>query len=168
MADNEDVRAITAQITECVELHKMFEDAPTLDLDPHDVVEWTDGVAHLREKTVGELYEMLGFPDGKIPFLASTISVDTDFASPAHPDECVDNAAQVTSTQPLSLKWHQLVGVVKMVERALASGPVLLMDNVGLGKTLQVVAYFAVMAYYRDFYSKTERYPGIWGAYPIP
>ncbi|KAH8986474.1 hypothetical protein EDB92DRAFT_1760488, partial [Lactarius akahatsu] len=59
--------------------------------------------------------------------------------------------------------WHQLVGVVKMLERGMTSQPVLLMDDVGLGKTVQVLAFFVMLAYYWEAYAETGKYLGIWG-----
>jgi hypothetical protein len=151
-------------------LHKAGEDVPPeINLDQYDLVDWMEGIEHLQKVSVEGLYDMLGFSDRKIPFLAATIDVEPEFAV-LPGDEDIEGATtpmQVTMTQPLTLKWHQLVGVVKMVECALTSQPVMLMDNVGLGKTLEVVAFFAVMAYYRKFYSETKRYPGVWGAYLI-
>ena len=52
-----------------------------------------------------------------------------------------------------------------MVESALTSSPILLMDDVGIGKTLQVIALFATLAYYCSYHAQTNKYPGIWGTY---
>lgn len=41
--------------------------------------------------------------------------------------------------------------------------PVLLMDDVGLGKTVQVIALFSMLAYYRTYFKLNGRYPGLWG-----
>ncbi len=159
------------QLAECVELHKASEDVPTeLELDPEEVIDWKDGVEHLKNKTADELYDILGFKDQKIPFLVSEIDVEGDIGVDARADEDKNSedvapSRQAVAKQRFSLKWHQLVGVTKMVERARTSGPVMLMDDVGLGKTLQVLAFFAVIAYYRKFHSEMGHYPGIWGEY---
>lgn len=169
MAAHHDVTVLRMQLAERVELHRSAEDGPPeLDLEREDLVDWMEGVEHLQNKTSQELYNMLGFNDAKIPFLVSEVPVDADLAALPRADDDDDDIApaiQVPLSRPFTLKWHQLVGVVKMVERALTSGPVVLMDDVGLGKTVQVLAFFAVIAYYRNFHSETKRYPGIWGAY---
>ena len=69
------------------------------------------------------------------------------------------------ASEDFTLRWHQLVGVVKMLECAMCSQPVLLMDDVGLGKTVQVLAFFAMLAYYRQRYKDKNSYPegGMWG-----
>ncbi|KAH9019861.1 hypothetical protein EDB85DRAFT_1872876 [Lactarius pseudohatsudake] len=149
---------------------RVSEDSIEIDMERQDVMEWTEGVDHLKTKTVDELYDMLGFEDRRIPFLVTEVDVESDFGASARMDEVVEDIAPGTephAKQPFSLRWHQLVGVTKMVERALTSGPIMLMDDFGLGKTVQVLTFFAVIAYYRQFYSETKRYPGIWGVYLI-
>ncbi|KAH9011667.1 P-loop containing nucleoside triphosphate hydrolase protein [Lactarius pseudohatsudake] len=166
MAMHEDIALLRVQLAEQLDRHKGNEGPIELDVERQDVMEWTDGVEHLKTKTVDELYDMLGFEDRRIPFLVTEVDVESDIGANPRTDEeeeDVSAATEVRATQPFSLRWHQLVGVTKMVERALTSGPIMLMDDVGLGKTLQVIAFFAVMTYYRRFYSETKRYPGIWG-----
>ncbi|KAF8265968.1 hypothetical protein EI94DRAFT_1474545, partial [Lactarius quietus] len=62
-------------------------------------------------------------------------------------------------------RWHQLVGVTRMVQCTQTSKPVLLMDDVRLGKTLQVITFFAIISYYRKFYEVKQKYPGMWGGW---
>ncbi|KAG1838807.1 P-loop containing nucleoside triphosphate hydrolase protein [Suillus subalutaceus] len=62
--------------------------------------------------------------------------------------------------EPLALRWHQLVGLIKMVKNAFSGSPVLLMDEVGLGKTIQVTALIALLAFYREFYAVHNCFPG--------
>ncbi|KAH9048619.1 hypothetical protein EDB83DRAFT_2175585, partial [Lactarius deliciosus] len=124
------------------------------DFEPEGEVEWSEGVENLQNKTPEELYELLGMGEESVPFFREKITVD------ATADE---SDGSTTTNERFSLRWHQLVGVVKMLERAVASQPVLLMDDVGLGKTVQVLAFFAMLAYYREAYAETGKYPGIWG-----
>ena len=157
------------QLAGLIAIHKLGDENPIeLDLERQDLVDWTEGVEHLQTKNTDELYEMLGFKDKKIPFLVSEVDVDSDTAIVKQGDKDGEEnapATQAIEKEPFALRWHQLVGVVKMVECALTSRPLLIMDDVGLGKTLQVLAFFAVMAYYRSYHSEAKRYPGIWGAY---
>jgi SNF2 family DNA or RNA helicase len=118
------------------------------DLAPEALVDWSEGVEHLQRKTPSELYEMLGLKEPSIPYFNEYIS---------------DQEGSGGTKELFSLRWHQLVGVTKMMERAMTSQPVLLMDDVGLGKTVQVLAFFAMLAYYRAYYDQNKRYPGAWG-----
>lgn len=61
---------------------------------------------------------------------------------------------------PFEPKWHQWVAVLKMVLNAFEGHPVLLMDGVGVGKTLQVIMLFCVLRWLRAFYGKHGHFPG--------
>jgi hypothetical protein len=168
LASREDVSSLLAQLAGHIELHQSnAEGLVELDLEPEELVDWEEGTEHLQGKTQDELYDMLGFKDKKIPFLVTEIDPDDDIGAQAHSNESTEESApppaESPQKQPFALKWHQLVGVTKLIQCAFTSRPVLLMDNVGLGKTLEVIAFFAVIAYYRQFYSKSQRYPGMWG-----
>lgn len=173
MATHDDVELIKVQLLDHIEQHKAVHQEPmVLDFDRHDPVEWTEGVEHLQTKTEDELYNLLGFKDNRIPFLVLETDAEPDVVlnSPIDIDEHPEDAAppaQDVAKEPFSLRWHQLVGLTKMVESALTSSPILLMDDVGIGKTLQVIALFATLAYYRSYHSQTNKYPGIWGTYQI-
>ncbi|KAH8986189.1 P-loop containing nucleoside triphosphate hydrolase protein, partial [Lactarius hatsudake] len=134
-------------------------------MTPHDPINWSEGVEHLHNTSTSELYAMLGFSDHKIPFLNSEIDCKPDLSQIVR--ESNDDPtppAPPSEKEPLSLRWHQVVGVVKMMECALTSQPVLLMDDIGLGKTMQVLMFFCVLAYYRDYYRAEKTYPGLWGS----
>ena len=165
LASETEVTALLTQLAERVELHKT--DGPgepfVLDLEPEDPMDWTEGVESFQNVTEEDLYKILGFDDGKIPFLVTEIDADTDIGVEDEDATSLAPPSQVVEKQPFALKWHQLVGVVKMMQCAMRSQPVLLMDDVGLGKTLQVIAFFAVLTYYRQFHSDTAKYPGSWG-----
>lgn len=62
--------------------------------------------------------------------------------------------------EPFRAQWHQLVGIYKMLLQAFEGKSTLLMDAVGLGKTLQVVGVIAMLAYYREAKAQTGDYPG--------
>lgn len=113
-------------------------------------------VGHLM-KTPAELYELLGLERHNIPFFKEEVAAVQDFSGRLGGLEASVRAEES------SLRWHQLVGVVRALERGTKSEPVLLMDTVGLGNTVQVIAIFAMLAYYRQYYKENRRYPGLWG-----
>ncbi|KAH9011409.1 hypothetical protein EDB83DRAFT_2234057 [Lactarius deliciosus] len=166
--DTECVNTLFVELPKLRDWQEAYKDGPVeLDLNPQELVDWTEGVEHLKTKTEDELYGMLGFEDRKIPFLVTEVDTESDFYMSAqtgtYEGDVFAPAMEPRATRrPFSLKWHQLVRVTKMVERALTSGPIMLMDDFGVGKMVQVLAFFAVMAYYRKFYSEAKQYPGIW------
>lgn len=50
-----------------------------------------------------------------------------------------------------------------MLERAFEGEPVLLMDGLGLGKTLQVLGVITCLAWYREYYERKKAFPGHFG-----
>ena len=50
-----------------------------------------------------------------------------------------------------------------MLERAFDGKPVLLMDGVGLGKTLQVIGMIACLVFYHESFKKAGKFPGHFG-----
>ncbi|KAI0713977.1 hypothetical protein C8Q76DRAFT_620615 [Earliella scabrosa] len=63
----------------------------------------------------------------------------------------------------LNLRWHQKVGVLRMQEQLYAGKPLLLMDEVGVGKTAQAVAVIAKYAYDRAYFARCSSFPGMFG-----
>jgi SNF2 family DNA or RNA helicase len=41
--------------------------------------------------------------------------------------------------------------------------PALLMDDVGLGKTIQVLGFYAFVSWFREYHKKQGKYPGCFG-----
>ena len=168
LSSEAEVTLLLSQLAECVEQHKTIpEDLIELDLEPAELIDWTKGVEHLKTKTEDELYELLGFKDKKIPFLASEIDEDTDIGVQLYNDKIEENMEPRVprKKKPLRLRWHQLVGLVKLMQCALTSNTVLLMDSMGMGKTIQILSFFSVLAYYRQFFEETNQYPGQWCEY---
>ncbi|KAF9218117.1 hypothetical protein BS17DRAFT_823448 [Gyrodon lividus] len=112
-----------------------------------DISNWSEGVKDLNTLTTNKLWERLGLSQKQLPF----------FQEWSNPDLVVDawsNEGQQSlkdanlGRQPLIPRWHQLVGIYRMLERVFEDKPLLLMDGVGLGTTLQAVGAIACMAYY--------------------
>lgn len=150
---------MSEQLAERVEFEKThMADEIEFDFSPEARVDWSEGVEDFQDKTPGELYAMLGLEKPSIPFFQEQITVESEISG-----QLGELEGSSAATEGFSLRWHQLVAVVKMMERAFTSQPILLMDDVGLGKTVQVLAFFAMLAYYREMYSQLQKYPGIWG-----
>ena len=159
MASKKEALQMSEQLWERLELEKApMEDRIEFDVDPAQREEWSEGVEHLKHKNPAELYALLGLEKHSIPFFREDGAVEQDVSG-----DLGELESSATTTEGTSLRWHQLVGTVRALERAATSDPVLLMDDVGLGKTVQVIAIFAMLAFYREYYKKNKRYPGDWG-----
>ncbi|KAI6097725.1 P-loop containing nucleoside triphosphate hydrolase protein [Pisolithus croceorrhizus] len=125
------------------------------------VEDWKEGVEQYKRYSMDDLWNMLGLRDVKrIPDFQEKI--DTDGSC----QPWTENGAQWLSTSPeavpLRINWHQLVGIVHMVDRALSGLPVLLMDEVGVGKTMQAVGLIGTLSFFREFYARHGHFPGKW------
>jgi hypothetical protein len=138
------------------------EAVPRLDLDFDSAdIEWSEGVEELKDKTVDELWDMLGCPNKQLPFFNQLQDVDGSHDPWVEAEKAWFSDSK--NVEPLVPRWHQLVGILKMVKNAFCGRPVLLMDSVGLGKTLQITGAVAVLAFYREYYKKHGFYPGMFG-----
>ncbi|KIN93226.1 hypothetical protein M404DRAFT_74152, partial [Pisolithus tinctorius Marx 270] len=133
-----------------------------LDLDDRIDAEWREGVEALSKVTEEQLWRKLGFPDRQLPFFQRWTDPD-DLIDPWSEEGKAWLANMPDKREPLQPRWHQLVGIYRMLERAFEGKPVLLMDGVGLGKTLQVLGTIACIAYYRRAFTLKGLFPGDFG-----
>jgi hypothetical protein len=122
---------------------------------------WSEGVEDFKDKDSGDLWSMLGFSDESIPFF-NGVHDPYGNRDPWNKEE-EQWFEDTNNTEPLKVRWHQQVGIAKMIQRAFEGKPVLLMDEVGLGKTLQIAGTLATLAFYREYYAVHERFPGAYG-----
>jgi hypothetical protein len=123
-------------------------------------MEWEEGVEEYKSKTKDELWAILGLQN------SSAIPDFNEYIDPeAHnywsdPEYMHEHKATL---RPLSPRWHQLVGIIKIIYQGFKGEPLMLMDEVGVGKTLQLVGALAVLTFFRDFYDKNGKFPGAFG-----
>jgi hypothetical protein len=55
-------------------------------------------------------------------------------------------------------QWHQLVGILRLIDRVLDGKSVMLMDGVRVGKTMQAVGLIACLTHYREHYKKHGKF----------
>ncbi|EKM49396.1 uncharacterized protein PHACADRAFT_201655 [Phanerochaete carnosa HHB-10118-sp] len=97
-----------------------------------------DELKHLTVKNTQQLWTDLGIKDEKLVPLAEWRDPYLQFNSWQNPDECPEERRI-----PSNLKWHQVVGLHRFAESMFTGTSVLNMDEVGVGKTLQVIALIA-------------------------
>ncbi|KAG2336606.1 hypothetical protein BDR05DRAFT_896483 [Suillus weaverae] len=162
LATQQDIALLTASIHDQLKLcdpnSMPAESVPEFDLDATDDCDfqWSEGVEQYNNMSEDDLWALLGLPEKQIPFF----NLLHDPYGDCDPWTEDGQAWLKENGEPLALRWHQLVGLVKMVKNAFCGMPVLLMDEVGLGKTIQVTALIAVLSFYREFYAVHNRFPG--------
>ncbi|KAG1793331.1 P-loop containing nucleoside triphosphate hydrolase protein [Suillus plorans] len=124
-----------------------------------DVGDWKSGVEEYDKHSEDQLWEDLGLPEKRLPFFQTRLDPDAVIDPWSQEgQQWLDNPAN--PAQNLVPRWHQLVGILRLVDRALDDEPVMLMDGVGVGKTMQAVGLIACLAHYREHYRKHGKFPG--------
>ncbi|KAF8965660.1 hypothetical protein BDZ97DRAFT_771059 [Flammula alnicola] len=114
------------------------------------------GVTGWKDKSAEELSNLLGFDDGRPPLFAKYRALDATVNSWNSPRLVDWNGVGGDGVRPLSLQWHQLCGIASMADKTFtASDPksegyspstnILLADDVGLGKTGQIMGMIAFL-----------------------
>ncbi|KAJ7939466.1 hypothetical protein B0H13DRAFT_1498722, partial [Mycena leptocephala] len=111
---------------------------------------WEEGTEEYSHLSVDQLWILLGLPDKAIPFFNTKLD-PTGLHNPWTDEGNAFFEDDRNSKINLTPRWHQLVGLYKMMNLAFIAEPVL-MDEVGLGKTQQIIALVACLAYYHDYY----------------
>ncbi len=161
MADSATISSVTDEIERTLKaMAAVNEVAEELDMGEDISMEWESGVEEYQRTGLAEIINMLGLPDAKLPNFNhyEDPNGDVDPWSPAFADFVKGDQAY-----PMSPRWHQWVGALAMIKRIMAGIPVMLMDDVGIGKTIQVLMVIALMQVYRRHYAEHKRFPGMFG-----
>jgi hypothetical protein len=127
-----------------------------------DITQWACGVgeATLNDTSIGRLYSnYLGVSDGRIPGLFPDML--------SGPAACGDrwedpNALTDSELVPLNLSHRQVVGIVQMLLNAFKARPIINNDDVGVGKTFQVLGFIAVLSWFHTYRKRTGHFPGLY------
>jgi hypothetical protein len=130
-----------------------------LDAESDIVIDWTEGVDEFKELSSHDIFTLLGLSDETIPFFNRR--QDPYGLHDPWTEEGKEWFDDVQNGDTLTLRWHQQVGVTKMLMNASAGKPILLMDGVGLGKTIQSTSLIALLAYYCGYYATHGSFPGV-------
>ena len=166
MAQKEDVFLVRMSIQDAIEQYEArnLGEMPDMSLDgelPGWDKDWTEGIEEFKNISTDVLWAMLGRPDKDLPWFNTHHDPDGIHNRwESRDDEWFANPKNLV---PLVPRWHQLVGILRMLQLAFAGKPILLMDEVGVGKTLQVVGTITMLAYFRGFWKDKKDYPGAFG-----
>ncbi|EMD31654.1 hypothetical protein CERSUDRAFT_127231 [Gelatoporia subvermispora B] len=138
---------------EAVELPDLDEDAPTT---------WTEGTEEFAAHDLERIKDDLGILKGdSIPMLNTW--QDNTGTIDAWSPEFDENVATKTDISALRPRWHQYVAVLKIMLKMISGDPILLMDDVGIGKTLVLTAIACCRAWYHMHYKAHGAFPGLAG-----
>ncbi|KAH9848945.1 hypothetical protein C2E23DRAFT_687749, partial [Lenzites betulinus] len=107
---------------------------------------WSDGVEAYYELGVDDIARALGLASPELPFFNPL----QDPVGELDPwSEAGLAALHLATAEPLKPMWHQWVGILKITDNLFDRKNILVMDEVGVGKTLQAVGAVAMFEYQR-------------------
>ncbi|KAG1834958.1 P-loop containing nucleoside triphosphate hydrolase protein [Suillus subalutaceus] len=149
LATLQDISLLTASIHDQLKLcdPNATPPEPIPEFDPDATsdcdYQWSEGVEEYNSMSEDALWTILGLPEKQIPFFNL-------FQDPYGNCDAWSEDGQ-TWLKEMENLW---------LSNAFGGMPVLLMDEVGLGKTIQVTALIAVLSFYREFYTMHNCFPG--------
>lgn len=157
IANEVDRDRVNAEIAEhIVQLASEQIEVPTIALEELKLDDWESGVEAFQAMSLSEVMQFLGLKEDQPVFYFNDV-IDRL----GEHDPWVNKEPQDPETViPLRLLWHQAVGIAKMLLQLFEGKPTLLMDSVGLGKTMQVVGVIALLVYFREYKTANGVYPG--------
>ncbi|KAG1860096.1 hypothetical protein F4604DRAFT_1684473 [Suillus subluteus] len=133
LATQQDITLFAASIQDQLKLcdpnTTPAESVPSFDPDATNNCDfqWSEGVEQYSSMSEDDLWTILGLPEKQILFF----NLLQDPYGNCNPWTEDSQAWLKENRESLALCWHQLVGLVKMVNNAYCGMPVLLMDKVG-------------------------------------
>lgn len=156
LASDNDIQEIRTTVYERI---SEIVDEDIMDLPTGESVEleWSEGTEHYKDYTMQDAQNALGIPDGDMPSFNKFLDPKGEKTYWKDKAWFEDDANPKLACAP---RWHQLVGILALIDSAFNGKNILLMDEVGLGKTMQVAGAIAIITYFRDFYDAKKFFPG--------
>lgn len=146
-----DLNPVDEEDADVIDLYGIFDNAGT------DM-----GVTKFRKDNDLKLMDLLDFPGGRPVLFAKYRHNDTMRTAWESPDDRIWDVGG-EELQPLRLLWHQLCGVASLVDGIFQKPGIrvqnrLLADDVGIGKSAQVMGLiaFLILVWFREKEGKTR------------
>lgn len=161
LSTQQEITSVQIALAQLITETPLEEDAETYQFAGEELIpeEWCEGTEEFSKMTEAELWQFLGL-ELKCAIPALNPLIDPNGKVTPRDPEGPAFFADEANTSRLQPRWHQLVGICKLMCNAFEKKPVLLMDEVGLGKTLEAAGFVAVTAYYRDYFREQGFFPG--------
>lgn len=124
-----------------------------------DLEDWETGVEGFSNHTIARLYEDLGSSEQKVADFNEFYDVNGEH-DPWDRANVVWFQTESAARRPFSLRWHQLCAIVKIMDCILRKRGVLVMDAVGIGKTLEAIGVIVWRAYFFSVFKERNNFPG--------
>ena len=127
--------------------------------DEVNISDWETGVENLEHKTFDDLWNDYGLGNVKAVPGFNTREDPSGKIDPWSPEGVRYLADPNSSAVPFGPQWHQLLGATGMLLRKFRGRGTLLMDEVGVGKTMQVIVLQMFLIYLRSYQEAHDTYP---------
>ncbi|KAI6014599.1 hypothetical protein PISMIDRAFT_89085 [Pisolithus microcarpus 441] len=130
-----------------------------LDVD-HVNISWKEGIKDLSKLTEDQLWSHLSLKEKKaIPLFQQCTDPNAVIKPWTDEDEqWLKNPG--SGCKLLHAQWHQLIGILCMMQRAFQGQVVLLMDSIAISKTFQVIGFIAYLAWFQSYFKAHKKFPG--------
>ena len=127
--------------------------------DEMDISEWETGVENLEQKTFDDIWNDYGLGNVKAVPGFNTREDPTGKIDPWLPEGVRYLTDPNSGAIPFGPQWHQLLGATGMLLRKFRGRGTLLMDEVGVGKTMQIIVLQMFLIYLRSYREAHDSYP---------
>lgn len=127
--------------------------------DEIDIEEWETGIENLQSKTMDDIWNDYGLGNVKAVPGFNTREDPTGRIDPWSTEGVRYLADPNSDAIPFGPQWHQLLGATGMLLRKFRGRGTLLMDEVGVGKTMQVIIVQMMLIYLRSYKEAHGTYP---------
>ena len=124
--------------------------------------DWKSGVEEYQELTLADVWAALGF--GETQALASFNQFEDPAGAVFSDQQTAWTALEKKGGLiPLRPRWHQIVGMLKIMEHVIKGKPLLIMDHVGVGKTIQLIGACTLYSVFYRYFCEHQTFPGKFG-----
>ena len=127
-------------------------------------LDWEEGMEDFQHYSADYIWTLFAREPHHLPFFNAFID-RTGLHNPWDHPAFFRNVTNNPRISPLTPRWYQLMGILKGLDLAFSGKPLLLMDGVGFGKTLQLAGIFVMLKWFRDYYAQYGDFPGDFGEF---
>lgn len=125
---------------------------------PELSIDWTEGTEKYAKIDIDQIFAQIGFKDKVIPGFESHLDPDGLYTRYDPQWKALEES---NTLLPLEPRWHQAVAILKMLHLAFEGKPIMLLDEVGIGKTMQILGFIACLAAFHNHHEQFGFFPGV-------
>ncbi|KAI0362847.1 hypothetical protein BV20DRAFT_959460, partial [Pilatotrama ljubarskyi] len=121
-----------------------------------DYAQWTEGVEEYKHLTIEDIIACFALESPRIPIFADKVDMH-GIEDPWSPGG--QRNLTLPGASELRLFWHQWIACLKMADAMFEGRNILLMDGVGVGKTIEATATIGLYEWLRVYRKQRGAFP---------